>query len=165
MSALAGQPMLVTEWVRSWMEIVHVIRHFNSRDSLNRKCAVPGLTRDSTDIADRFGLMKAGINPVFFAHLVAISETALAIALILGVFSNMAFLGGSLLSLVIWSTAEGFGGPYGAGSKDIGAAVIYVLVFALLFLSRAGLELGLDRLLALRLKGWAFLAPGQPRSS
>jgi len=107
------------------------------------------------------------IDPVFFARLVALSETALAIALILGVFSNMAFLGGSLLALVIWSTAEGLGGPYTAGSTDIGTAIIYVFVFALLYLSRVGLDVGLDRYLGPKLGKFAFLASGPamlPRS-
>ncbi len=38
---------------------------------------------------------------------------------------------------VIWSTAEGFGGPYTAGSTDIGAAIIYVLVFLALWFGHA----------------------------
>ncbi len=102
------------------------------------------------------------VNPLVFAYVVAFAETALAIALILGVFSNLAFFGGVLLSFVIWSTAEGFGGPYVAGSTDIGTAVIYIFVFALLFLTRAGLWLGLDRRLGERLGPFAFLASGRP---
>lgn len=101
------------------------------------------------------------VNPLVFAYVVAIAETALAIALILGVFSNLAFFGGILLSFVIWSTAEGFGGPYVAGSTDIGTAVIYNFVFALRFLSRAGLWLGLDRRLGESLGPLAFLASGR----
>ncbi len=121
------------------------------------------LSGQPTSVQDwiRFWIEIVKVDPVFFAHLVAVSETALAISLILGLFSNMAYLGGSLLSLVIWSTAEGLGGPYRAGSTDIGTAVIYVFVFALLFLSRAGLEIGLDRLLAGRLGAWAFFASGR----
>lgn len=101
------------------------------------------------------------VNPVAFAYLVAVAETALAAALVLGLFSNLAYLGGSALAFVIWSTAEGFGGPYVAGSTDIGAAVIYIFVFALLYLSRAGLWLGLDRRLGARLGRWAFVASGR----
>jgi len=47
-----------------------------------------------------------------------------------------------LLSLVIWSTTEGFGGPCHAGTTDIGAAIASVLVFVGLFLSFAGLYMG-----------------------
>src|SRR5450759_5377332 len=35
----------------------------------------------------------------------------------------------SFAYLVIWATAEGFGGPYTSGSSDIGTAVIYAAVF------------------------------------
>lgn len=100
------------------------------------------------------------VDPTVFAYLVAAGETAIAIALILGVFSNLTYLVGTLLAVVIWSTAEGLGGPYQAGSTDIGAAIIYVLVFAGLFLSAAGLSLGLDRRLTPRLGRWGVLASG-----
>jgi hypothetical protein len=67
---------------------------------------------------------------------------------------------GVLLAVVIWSTAEGMGGPYQAGSTDIGAAIIHVLVFAGLFLSSAGLYFGLDRGLTPLLGRLGFLASG-----
>lgn len=78
-----------------------------------------------------------GVNPQFFAIVVAIAETAVAFALIFGVASRLATVGGIAMSLVIWSTAEGFGGPYAAGSTDIGAAIIYVLVFLALWFGHA----------------------------
>ena len=105
------------------------------------------------------------IDPHVFAHIVAISETAIALGLILGVFSNLTNLGGALLSLVIWSTAEGFGGPYVAGSADIGSAIIYALVFGGLFLANAGLVWGLDRRLTPALGRLGFLASGSLTSS
>ena len=101
-----------------------------------------------------------GIDPTVFAYAVAVGETAIALALILGVLTNLTAVVGALMALVIWSTAEGFGRPYQAGSTDIGAAVIYVLVFAGLFLSSAGLYLGLDRRLTASLGGLGFLASG-----
>lgn len=100
------------------------------------------------------------VNPQLIAYLVAIGETAVAIGLIFGVLSNLTNVVGILLSLVIWSTAEGFGGPYQSGSTDIGAAIIYVLVFVSLFLASSGLYLGLDRYLTPRLGRWGFLASG-----
>ncbi len=103
------------------------------------------------------------IDPTVFAHVVAVCETLLAIALILGLFSNLAYLGGILLCFVIWSTAEGLGGPYVAGSTDIGTAIIYVFVFILLFLARAGLFIGIDRHLGARLGKFAWLASFEPR--
>lgn len=107
-----------------------------------------------------FWMNVVKINPELFAYFVASAETALAFALIFGVLSNLAYLGGTLLAIIIWSTAEGFGGPYVAGSTDIGAAIIYVFVFALLYLTHAGLQFGLDRRLSVYLGRWAFLASG-----
>ena len=101
------------------------------------------------------------VDPHVFAHLVAVGETAVAIGLIFGLFSNASYLLGTLLSLVIWSTAEGFGGPYTAGSTDIGAAIIYVFVFAALFLTGAGRFLGLDNRIGPRLGRLALLASGR----
>ncbi|HZC06959.1 MAG TPA: DoxX family protein [Ktedonobacterales bacterium] len=109
-----------------------------------------------------FWINVVNVDPHVFAHLVAIGETAIGVALILGVFMNLTNLAGVLLSLVIWTTAEGFGGPYQAGSTDIGAAVIYVLVFVGLFLSMSGLTYGLDRRLTPKLGRWGLLASGLP---
>lgn len=101
------------------------------------------------------------VDPHVFAHLVAIGETAVAIGLIFGLFSNSTYVLGTLLSVVIWSTAEGFGGPYSAGSTDIGAAIIYVFVFAALFLTGAGRYLGIDGRIGTRLGRFAVLASGR----
>ncbi len=67
---------------------------------------------------------------------------------------------GTLLAFVIWRSAVGFGGPYTPGSTDIGAAVIYVLVFAGLFVTNAGLYVGLDARLTPAPGRWGFLAAG-----
>jgi len=100
------------------------------------------------------------VDPTIFAYLAATAETALAVALLLGIFSNLAYIGGGLFSLVIWSTAEGLGGPYVPGSTDIGTAIIYALVFALLFFSRAGLYHGLDQWLTPKLGRFSWIASG-----
>ncbi len=107
-----------------------------------------------------FWTNTVGIDPTFFAYATAVGETAIAIALIVGAFTNLTALVGVLLSVVIWSTAEGFGGPYHAGSTDIGAAIIYPLVFAGLFLSSAGLYYGIDRKLTPALGRFGYLASG-----
>jgi thiosulfate dehydrogenase (quinone) large subunit len=110
----------------------------------------------------RFWIDIVKVDPHFFALIVMGAETALAVALILGVLSNIADLGGVMLAFVIWSTAEGFGGPYKAGSTDIGASIIYVLMFVSLFLSQSGLHFGLDRRLTPMLGRWGWLASGPP---
>ncbi len=100
-------------------------------------------------------------NPLLFARVEAGLETALAVCLILGVFSNLTYIVGFFLSLVIWSTAEGFGGPYVPGhSTDIGTALPYTLLFAVLFCVSAGRYYGLDQWLAPRLGRLSFLATG-----
>ncbi len=84
------------------------------------------------------------VDPHFFAIIVAISETALALSLLFGLFTELGILGGIALTFVIWSTAEGFGGPYVPGSTDIGGAIIYILVFIALWLGRCWRFYSLD---------------------
>ena len=66
----------------------------------------------------------------FFWALVATVESFIALALILGFARKLTYIGAIAFSLLIWSTAEGFGGPYTSGASDIGTAVIYAAVFA-----------------------------------
>jgi uncharacterized membrane protein YphA (DoxX/SURF4 family) len=105
-------------------------------------------------------LHVVSVNPHLFASLVAMGETGIALGLLFGALSNLTCLVGILLSLSIWSTAQGFGGPYGPASTDIGVSIIYVLVFTGLFLGNAGLTFGVDRYLANALGSWNFLASG-----
>jgi uncharacterized membrane protein YphA (DoxX/SURF4 family) len=100
------------------------------------------------------------INPHFFAYAVAVGETAVAIGLLFGLFSNATCIVGLLLSVMIWATAEGFGGPYKPGSVDIGSALIYAMVLAALFLTSAGRFVGVDPLLDRHLGRFRFLASG-----
>ena len=76
-------------------------------------------------------------NPAFFATTIGLFELAVAFALLLGFMRKVAYTGGILLSLVIWSVPEGFGGPYGPGSTDIGTGIIYGFVFLLLMVINA----------------------------
>lgn len=85
-----------------------------------------------------------GVNPHLFAIIVALGETAIAIGLLSGLLTKIAMSGGIALAFVIWSTAEGFGGPYMAGSTDIGAAIIYVLLFFALWFGRSWRAWSLD---------------------
>ncbi|MDA8356137.1 MAG: DoxX family membrane protein [Actinomycetota bacterium] len=66
----------------------------------------------------------------FFWALVATVESLIALALILGFARKLTYIGAIVFSLLIWSTAEGFGGPYTSGASDIGTAIIYAVVFA-----------------------------------
>ena len=108
-----------------------------------------------------FWCFVVGINPHHIALVTAIVETLVAVGLILGVFSTLTDFAGAALTFGIWAVAEGFGGPYGPGSMHIGTAIIYVFVFAALWLAGSGLYVGLDRNLGPRLGRWSWLASGK----
>ena len=104
------------------------------------------------------------INPLLFARIEATTETAIAVFLIFGIFTNLTSIVGIFLSLGIWSTAEGFGGPYIPGqSTDIGTAFPYAILFAVLLFLSAGRYYGFDRWLTSRLGRLGFLASGSFR--
>jgi nitrite reductase (NO-forming) len=60
---------------------------------------------------------------------VATVETLIAAALSFGFARKSTYIAAAVFGLLIWSTAEGFGGPYTAGSTDVNASIIYVVVF------------------------------------
>jgi len=68
-------------------------------------------------------------NAALFVYSTGVLEVALGIALVLGSMRKLAYLGGIIFSLFIWAIPEGFGGPYGPSSTDIGTGIIYSFVF------------------------------------
>jgi nitrite reductase (NO-forming) len=62
--------------------------------------------------------------------LVATTETLIALALITGFARKVTYTAAIVFSVLIWSTAEGFGGPYTSSASDIGTGIIYAVVFA-----------------------------------
>ena len=99
------------------------------------------------------------VNPLLFARIEATTESAIALFLILGLFSNLTYIVGIFLSLGIWAIPEGFGGPYIAGvTTDIGTAFPYAILFAVLLFLAAGRYYGLDQWLTPRLGRLGFLA-------
>ena len=96
-------------------------------------------------------VQTVSVSPHLFGIIVAIAETGLGLSLIFGIFTEIAIIGGIALTLVIWSTAEGFGGPYIAGSTDIGAAIIYAIVFVALWLGRCWRYYSFDSLIRKKL--------------
>ena len=100
-------------------------------------------------------------NPHMFAVLVAIVESLVALALLLGFARRTTYLSGIVFTLFIWGVAEGFGGPYSSASTDIGAAVIYAVVFFALY----GLERlasspkwSVDNYISKRISWWKLVA-------
>lgn len=113
-----------------------------------------------------FWVHIVSVNPLLFARIEATTESAIAVFLILGVFSNLTYIVGIVLSLGIWSVPEGFGGPYMPGqSTDIGTAFPYALLFAVLLCLSAGRYYGLDAWLTSRLGRLGFLASSSLRRS
>ena len=99
--------------------------------------------------------------PAVFADLTGLAETSLALVLLFGVARRAGYTVGIIYSLLVWSVGEGFGGPYVSGSTDIGAGIIYALLFgALLAVALpAGREpLSLDRVLEYRWGWWKHVA-------
>jgi nitrite reductase (NO-forming) len=87
--------------------------------------------------------------------------SAIAICLVIGFGGRTLYALGALFSLLVWSTAEGFGGPYAVGVSNIGTAITYVLIFlALIGLHyRAGLvPYSLDYLIERRWPRWQKIA-------
>jgi thiosulfate dehydrogenase [quinone] large subunit len=107
-----------------------------------------------------FWIHLTSLNPHLFARLVALGESAIAIGLLLGLFSNLDYFGGILLTMLIWTIPEGFGGPYTAGATDLGAGIIYVFGFLGLGLLSAGQYYGLDKWLWPKLGRWSFFSSG-----
>lgn len=74
-----------------------------------------------------------GSNPQLFAVAIIIIESLIALSLLFGVARRLNYTLAIPFCLLIWSVSEGFGGPYVAGSTDIGAGLIYVFAFLLLY--------------------------------
>ena len=79
-----------------------------------------------------------------FSYVIAIAETLIAVFIIIGLFTKLTSLAGIFFSFLIWSTAEAFGGVFTKGATDIGAAPLYMAMFAGLVVVRAGMQRGLD---------------------
>jgi uncharacterized membrane protein YphA (DoxX/SURF4 family) len=100
-------------------------------------------------------------NPMLFTWLTGILELSLGFALVAGFARKIAYFGGIILALIIWSVPEGFGGPYGPGSLVTGSADIYAISFLLLIALNAtfGPDIyTLDRLIEGKYKIWSKIA-------
>jgi len=108
-----------------------------------------------------FWFVTVSQSSQFWFYLIGVSETLLGLALIFGFMKKLAYSLGMLLSLLIWSVPEGFGGPYGPSSTDIGTGIMYAVVFVALILINA--EFGpsryaLDTWIEKRIKWWHKIA-------
>ena len=104
-----------------------------------------------------FWMSVVGQNPVFWVYLIGIGELLLGLALVFGFVRKITYISGAALSLVIWGVPEGFGGPYGPSSTDIGTGIIYCFMFIALMLINAGYgtsKYSLDGIIEKKVKWW-----------
>ena len=100
-------------------------------------------------------------NAAPFVYGIGILEISLGVALVLGVVRKLAYIGGLILSLLIWAVPEGFGGPYGPGSTDIGTGIAYSFVFLSLIIINAmsgTSKYSLDYLIERKFPSWKRVA-------
>ena len=108
-----------------------------------------------------FWASTTSTNPALFAYSIALLELFLAFCLIAGFLRKLAYTLGFFYSLILWSVPEGFGGPYGPSSTDIGTGIIYAIAFMLLLLINATSgpsKYSLDRLIEQKWPGWKRIA-------
>ncbi len=100
------------------------------------------------------------VNPAGIYYITSTLELALGACLIVGLLQKIDYLGGMVLAFIIWSVPEGFGGPYGMGSTDIGTALMYIVIyFALIVIdiSNGPNPYTLDARISKKLKWWSKL--------
>jgi nitrite reductase (NO-forming) len=105
-------------------------------------------------------------NTSFFVLATRLIESAIAIGLLLGLARRITYIAGALFSLLIWSTAEGFGGPYTSGATNLGPALVYALVFVAVALFERLLgstPYSLDYYICRRFPRWGSFVEWAPR--
>lgn len=104
---------------------------------------------------------QVNADPAFWVYFTGTIELLLGLALVFGFARKVAYTGGAVLSLFIWAVPEGFGGPYGPGSTDIGTGIVYAGVFVGLMILDAAFgpaRYSLDALVARRFPAWKRVA-------
>jgi nitrite reductase (NO-forming) len=112
-----------------------------------------------------FWASQATANPALWVYLTGVFELAVGLSLVFGFMRKIGYLGGAILSMFIWAVPEGFGGPYGSGSTDIGGGVVYAMAFLMLIVINVAYgpsHWSLDYLIEGRWPGWAKIAEFGP---
>jgi uncharacterized membrane protein YphA (DoxX/SURF4 family) len=110
-----------------------------------------------------FWTTQATNNSPLIVHTVGVLEITLGLALLFGLLRKIAYLGGVILSMLIWAVPEGFGGPYqnGAGGTDVGTGLVYAIAFLGLIVINATYgpsRWSLDSLIERSFPRWSILA-------
>jgi nitrite reductase (NO-forming) len=102
------------------------------------------------------------VQPALWAYAIALVETGIAIAVLLGLARKATYIGGALWTLMIWATAEGLGRTApGAIATDIGTGVIYTVAFLALLAADRCAETrpySLDAVIERRVPWWRRIA-------
>jgi nitrite reductase (NO-forming) len=114
-----------------------------------------------------FWVTQATAHGTLIISTVGVFEIALGLALLLGFMRKIAYVGGVILSLLIWAVPEGFGGPYtsGGGGTDVGTGIIYAVAFLGLILINATYgpsRYSLDYYIERHFPRWARIAEFNP---
>ncbi len=100
-------------------------------------------------------------HAAFFGIATALGETALAAALVLGFARRPVYLIGALFSFLIWAVPEGFGRFWQAGQTDLGTSIMYVFIFAALYVVDSAAGAGgwsIDQTIGRLIPGWSKIA-------
>lgn len=102
-------------------------------------------------------------HPAACVYTIIILEFALGFALILGFMRKIAYLGGVVYSMFLWTVPEGFGFSYlgGPTQTNIGVGIVYAIAFLLLVALDAAHRdnyYTLDLWIENRMKWWRKLA-------
>ncbi len=118
-----------------------------------------------------FIVQQGTAYPSVILYGTAVLETFIAASFLLGFARKAGYIVSILVGLGIWVTAEGFGGPYGAGSLDTGTGNLYALCALVLIALNAtyGNDIyTLDNVIARRFPGWrriSEVAPGPSKGA
>ncbi|MCL4372732.1 DoxX family membrane protein [Candidatus Parvarchaeota archaeon] len=96
-------------------------------------------------------------NINFLVAFAIVVEFLIGLFLILGLFKKFLYITGAVYSIVIWLTISQFGGPYIAGTLNIGATPFYFLLFLLLIFTDRNFKTydkSLDKIIEKKHKIW-----------
>ena len=105
-------------------------------------------------------------NPGLWWYGTGVLMAILATCLILGLARRLAYVIGFLFGLMLWAIPNGFGGPYSAPNTDIGAGLLYAVLFLILLQvdSVSGpARLAADATLERRWPTWRVIGGGSHR--
>lgn len=77
------------------------------------------------------------VNNPSFTVIVVTLDLLIAASLLLGVLGRLFTWVGLFYSMFLWTSFEGFGGPYGPGATDPGPGIIYAIVFGFVLATNA----------------------------